>query len=73
MCQTCNANFIGQLPDHKRVGYHYISTNDEIDHNLKEQLQEHHFDTSTVTTITGGAYLDINILMSFWKMVLLVN
>lgn len=54
VCQTCNANFTGQLPDDKRVGYHYISTHDEIDHNLKKQLQGHHFDTSTVIRITGG-------------------
>jgi hypothetical protein len=65
VCQSCNANFTGQLPDHERVGFHYVSTSEKIDPNLVEHLQEHHFDTATVTTITGGELWDINIMMYF--------
>ncbi len=53
VCQSCNANFTGILPDHERRGYH-LSTHERIDPNLLEQLKEHHLDTGTVTTLSGG-------------------
>lgn len=54
VCQSCNANFTGILPDHKRVGFHYVSTDIKIDPNLVEHLQEHHAETASTMTLHGG-------------------
>ena len=45
--------FQGIFPDNKRVGYHYIAVNGEINKRLVEALQEHHLDTSTRVSLLG--------------------
>src|SRR5258708_4002225 len=64
VCQECNAEFDGTLPDNRHVGYKYYSTNGEmVDPELVESIVEHHSETATVTTrignIMGHRYFDV--------------